>query len=93
VLASRLAAAPRLLCFSIFIIEDTYCEVRPTHKGNAVQTPRGHFSFIADYLEDPAVTENDARRLSKYFCNLQIQIFNHEQSSEIKNIQDAGRDK
>ena len=31
---------------------------RPTHKGNAAQTPRGLFSLIADYLEDPAVTEN-----------------------------------
>ncbi|HEU5165971.1 MAG TPA: hypothetical protein VFU29_10555 [Chitinophagaceae bacterium] len=30
---------------------------RHTHKGNAVQTLRGRFSFIADYLEDPAVTE------------------------------------
>jgi hypothetical protein len=32
-------------------------ESRPTHQGNAVQTPPGHFSFIADYLEEPAVTE------------------------------------
>jgi hypothetical protein len=26
--------------------------------GSAVQTPRGQLSIIADYLEDPTVTEN-----------------------------------
>ena len=30
---------------------------RPSHIGCAMQTPRGQLSFIADYLEDPAVTE------------------------------------
>jgi len=47
-----------IMLFNFYYLEILIARGRPTHISHAVQTPRGHFLFIADHLEDPAVTED-----------------------------------
>ena len=45
--------------FFIFLF-DYLLRWEPAQIIDAVQTPRGHFLFILDYLEDPEETEDSA---------------------------------